>query len=98
MRTSIENAGLLATALLLLGAIEAAAGIARIVGTGTPESCTEVALDAALAAGGSIGFDCGGPAEILISRAKIITTATSIDGDGLVSIQSAAGSVSQAHS
>ena len=30
-----------------------------VVGTGTPASCTEAALDAALAAGGLVSFNCG---------------------------------------
>ena len=32
---------------------------AGVVGTGRPGSCTEAALDAALAGGGMVTFDCG---------------------------------------
>src|SRR5512139_1759534 len=32
---------------------------AGVVGSGTPESCIETALDAALAGGGLVTFDCG---------------------------------------
>jgi hypothetical protein len=34
---------------------------AGMVGTGTAESCTDAALDAALVGGGLVTFDCGGP-------------------------------------
>jgi len=40
-------------------ALPHAATAAGVVGTGTPESCTEAALDAALAGGGLVRFNCG---------------------------------------
>jgi hypothetical protein len=65
----------------LLGAV--AAGVpqgafaAGVVGTGTPESCTEAGLDAALAGGGAVTFDCGGGVvTIPISRTKTIVAHT----------------------
>src|SRR5438046_104447 len=60
-----------------------------VVGTGTPASCTESALDAALAGGGMVTFNCGpSPVTITITSAKTISSATSIDGGtrGLITI------------
>ena len=39
----------------------------HVVGTGAASSCTEAALRAAVTAGGTITFDCGGPATIDIT-------------------------------
>ena len=39
---------------------------AGVVGDGTPGSCSEATLTAALATGGTITFNCGGPKTILI--------------------------------
>jgi predicted outer membrane repeat protein len=58
-----------------------------VVGTGTPTSCTEAALNSALAGGGTITFNCGAaPHTILSSAAKSITLDTTIDGDGTVTL------------
>ncbi|MDC3962642.1 choice-of-anchor Q domain-containing protein [Polyangium jinanense] len=58
-----------------------------VVGTGTPESCTEAALDAALAGGGVIVFDCGpDPVTITLSSAKQIFDDTVIDGGNVVTL------------
>jgi hypothetical protein len=65
------------------------------VGTGTPDSCTEVALraavDAVTAAGsGSVLFQCGGAATITLTSALMIdsskTDAVIIDGGGEITI------------
>ncbi len=60
-----------------------------VVGTGTPASCTEALLDAALAKGGVVTFDCG-PAAATITITKTIELPTNvdtvIDGGGLVTI------------
>jgi hypothetical protein len=57
------------------------------VGTGTAASCTEAALDAALAGGGTIVFDCGvDPVTITLSSAKQIKKDTVIDGGGRVTL------------
>jgi len=63
---------------------------AGMVGTGTPESCTDAALDIALSGGGLVTFNCG-PAPVTIDissrrRMKIIAADTVIDGDDLVTI------------
>jgi predicted outer membrane repeat protein len=57
-----------------------------VVGDGTPASCTEAALTAALANGDHITFNCGGPKTILILSEKSITHNTSIDGGGNITI------------
>ena len=60
-----------------------------MVGTGTAASCTDAALNAALAGGGLVTFDCGGPATIDISTGtgtKTIAADTTIDGGGLITI------------
>jgi hypothetical protein len=67
---------------------------AGVVGAGTPDSCTEAALNAALAGGGSVTFDCGtSPVTITVTAMVTITAgegvpATSMDGGGLVNITS----------
>ena len=51
---------------------------AGVVGTGTPESCTEAAFDAALAGGGVVSFNCGsGMHTIIKTGEKVIATNTS---------------------
>ena len=55
-----------------------------IVGDGTPGSCDKSALDAALAVGGPITFNCGGPATFLFTSTKAITTNTQINGGGII--------------
>jgi hypothetical protein len=57
------------------------------VGDGTAASCTEAALDAALAMGGVIYFDCGdAPVTIVTSGEKAITTNIILDGGGKVTL------------
>lgn len=57
-----------------------------VVGNGTPIGCTEAALNAALAGGGAVTFNCGGPATITLFTAKSLTQPTSIDGGGLITL------------
>jgi predicted outer membrane repeat protein len=58
-----------------------------VVGTGTPASCTEAALNSALAGGGTITFNCGAaPHTILSSAAKTITLDTTLDGGGTITL------------
>jgi len=71
-------------ATLTTPALAAAGGV---VGDGTPGSCTEAALDAALAGGGSITFNCGAsPVTITVTSAKNVTKSTSLDGGGLITL------------
>lgn len=71
---------------LVLG--PALASAAGVVGNGTPGSCTETALNAALAGGGAVTFSCGGAVTIPITATKTISApaATDIDGEGLVTL------------
>jgi predicted outer membrane repeat protein len=72
---------------LLWAALPSRAFAAGVVGTGTPASCTEAALIAALAGGGTITFNCGvAPHTILSSAAKSITLDTTIDGGGTITL------------
>lgn len=59
------------------------------VGSGTPESCDEAALESALAGGGTITFNCGdAPHTITVSSPKYIGdgTAVTLDGGGLITL------------
>ncbi len=71
--------------LLITFAASRTAWADAVVGTGTASSCTEAALNAALAGGGSITFNCGtSPVTIMVTRA--IAADTSIDGAGLITL------------
>jgi hypothetical protein len=56
-----------------------------VVGDGTPQSCTEAALDAALAGGGLVTFNCGAnPYTLTVTAQKVIAANTTMDGGGLI--------------
>lgn len=58
-----------------------------VVGTGTPQSCTEQALAAALATGGVVTFDCGpSPATITVTSELVVKKDTTIDGKDKVTL------------
>ncbi|MCA9930460.1 MAG: hypothetical protein KC419_18380, partial [Anaerolineales bacterium] len=57
-----------------------------VVGSGTPGSCTEAALEAALAGGGSVTFNCGGSHTITLTNQKTISADTVIDGGGVTTL------------
>jgi cysteine-rich repeat protein len=58
----------------------------HVVGTGTPESCTEAAFEARLAER-SVSFDCGpAPVTITLTSAKAIRAATTVDGGGRITL------------
>jgi hypothetical protein len=58
-----------------------------VVGAGTPASCTEAALDAAVAKGGIVTFDCGpAPTTITVTKEVPVATDTTIDGGHLVTL------------
>lgn len=68
-------------------AAPAAALAAGVVGNGTPASCTEAALEAALSGGGTVTFDCGPQNLVLgLTSEKGIASATTIDGGGRVTL------------
>jgi cysteine-rich repeat protein len=57
------------------------------VGNGTAESCSEPALDTALARGRVVTFACGDdPVTIRLTSVKVTTAATSVDGGGTVTL------------
>ncbi|GAB4171185.1 MAG: hypothetical protein Kow0020_05800 [Wenzhouxiangellaceae bacterium] len=77
--------------LLCFPAVAAVA--AGTVGSGTPGSCTEAAFDAALTGGGAVDFDCGpAPVSIVLTSTKNISSDTTIDGGGLVTLDGNGGS------
>ncbi|NHZ72244.1 MAG: hypothetical protein GWP17_04055, partial [Aquificales bacterium] len=86
MRYSFRVAILLFVCVCILG-MERPLSAAGVVGDGTPGSCTESALNSALAGGGSVTFNCGAnPVTITITSQKTITDNTTIDGGGLVTL------------
>jgi hypothetical protein len=65
---------------------DAPAGPATVVGSGDG-TCTEALLDAAIARGGNITFDCGATAAtITVSGPKTLALSTAIDGGGKITI------------
>ena len=75
--------------LIIQAVLASPAYAAGTVGTGTPISCNEGALDAALLGGGAISFDCGsGPVTIDVTGAKTISSDTQINGAGLITLRS----------
>ncbi len=82
---------LLASALLLALAATGPLAAISVVGTGTPASCTEAALDAAIAeANGESGlvlFDCGAaPHTLTLTTAKNLGQGVAIDGGGKITL------------
>ncbi len=75
--------------LATLPSLPVARAAPTIVGDGTPGSCTEASLRAALVGGGSISFNCGGaPVSITVSAPFEITAPeTTIDGGGLITLR-----------
>jgi hypothetical protein len=69
--------------LALAGCAVPSARAGGVVGSGTAVSCTEAALDAALAGGGTVTFACGSGAVVIpITSTKRLSTSTTIDGTG----------------
>ncbi len=76
-------------ALLLATAVDEVAIVQAggVVGNGTPQSCTEATLNTALAAGGTVSFNCGTqPITITFTSRKTIAANTTIDGGGLITL------------
>ena len=73
-------------ALLLLASTSGRALAGGVVGTGDPSTCTEGALDSALAGGGTVTFNCGGDATVTVTSTKTISADTTIDGGSLITI------------
>jgi hypothetical protein len=79
-------------AALLLASPPPARAADAVVGTGSPASCTKVALDTALTAasgsgGGTITFSCGAaPHTILLSAPKPISADIALSGEGGITL------------
>ncbi|HEY7060244.1 MAG TPA: hypothetical protein VII06_02110 [Chloroflexota bacterium] len=67
---AVATLGVLVVALRPDAAPVAAAGV---VGAGTAASCTEAALNTALAGGGSVTFNCGAAAVVINVTAQVST-------------------------
>ena len=85
--------GLMVLVLLVVGVgIRPLQAADAVIGDGTPESCTEAAVDAAFAGvldGDSniFTFDCGGTATITFTSSKIVNATTiTLDGGGLITL------------
>jgi len=63
-----------------------------VVGNGIVTSCTEAAFTAALAAGGIVTFDCGGPATIILTSRKSVPNTVTVDGGTSITLSSNAQS------
>ncbi|MEN9461694.1 MAG: hypothetical protein RIS84_1714 [Pseudomonadota bacterium] len=73
--------------LILLISASASPVWAGVVGTGTAASCTQESLEAALATGGTLSFNCGGVASILLKRdLPRIMLSTTINGGHLITL------------
>lgn len=85
----VVSAVLIAALALLPAAVLRAEGSAvhgGVVGDGTPASCTGSALQAALAGGGSVTFNCGPGPVTIVSNTYVISTDTEVDGNGLITL------------
>lgn len=79
----------LASVLLIAATPLFAAGT---VGSGSPASCTEAALNTALVGGGSVLFNCGAaPVSIFLTSSKNIAADTTIDGGNRVTLDGNGG-------
>ena len=92
LHLTLRRSTLILIALTLLAALPAlptARAASKIVGDGTPGSCTEATLRAALVGGGNVSFNCGGaPLTITVSAPFEITAPeTTIDGGGLITLR-----------
>jgi hypothetical protein len=68
-------------------AVPAIAGETRVVGTGAPASCSQAALQAALAAAGKLEFDCGDAETVIsVTETLVIKDGTHLNGKGKVTL------------
>ncbi len=57
-----------------------------VIGTGTPANCNDAALNAALASGGTITFNCGAAPITILVTLKNLTQTVTIDGGNVVTL------------
>lgn len=82
--------------LALFGAHPALAG--GVVGSGTPGSCTDSALNSALSTGGTVTFNCGPNAvTINVSTIKNIGINTTLDGGSKITLKASGVSFFQVY-
>ncbi|GAC1387036.1 MAG: hypothetical protein NVSMB42_07860 [Herpetosiphon sp.] len=86
MRTFVRSILVVAVILVATGSLVHSVYASGVVGDGTAGSCTEAALDSALASGGSITFACGGPITIILTTQKMISINTTMDGGNLITL------------
>ena len=83
----LSTASAILSAAVFVGSAPTAVWAAGVVGTGTAASCTEVALNGALAGGGLVTFKCGGgPVTITVTGEKTLSVNTTLDGGGTVTL------------
>ena len=82
----IISSALVIVVVLLAPLPSQRAHAAGMVGNGTPESCTEAALDTALTGGGLVTFNCGGEKTIILTSTKTISNDTTIQGGNLITL------------
>ncbi len=57
-----------------------------VVGNGTPASCDGNAFEAAVTAGGTVTFNCGGAPHTIIVNTNVVANAVEIDGGNLITL------------
>lgn len=91
---------LLFSAVLTTATIPPVSADSAVVGTGSPASCTEAALNTALAElypgatapGGVLSFNCGAsPHTIVVTSQKFLQDGSVIDGGGLITLSGGYG-------
>lgn len=83
---TVSRLGICLTLLIATWAPARPAYAAGVVGDGTPGSCTDAAFTAALLGGGTVTFNCGGPATILLTSEKVLALDTVIDGGSVITL------------
>src|ERR1051325_3020822 len=87
VRRKILISSILFIALAVAMAAPSAVYASGVVGTGSAGSCTDGALNSALATGGLVTFNCGAaPLTIIVGSTKVISINTQIDGGGLITL------------
>ncbi|MCL4835705.1 MAG: hypothetical protein KJZ86_24925 [Caldilineaceae bacterium] len=76
---------LLSILVLSVGLLQASPTDA-VVGDGTPTSCDASALEAALAGGGTVTFNCGLDPLTIAVNTMVIETGVRLDGDNLITL------------
>lgn len=91
----LHLASLLSAIVMFLWPSVSVQAAPKVVGTGTPASCTAAALVNAVAGGGEVSFDCGPNPHTIVLTSPLIINApqTLIDGGGLITLQGGGGRI-----